>query len=128
MRFGYLHFAFLGQESQWAAEASECADEQGKFWEYHDKLFASQAGENKGAFAKDKLEGFAADLKLDTARFKQCLESDKYASLVQSESQTASEWGVQSTPTILVNTQAVSGAQSFDVFQKIIEAEKNKSR
>src|SRR6185295_12416732 len=52
----YRHFAFLGPESQWAAEASECADEEGKFWEFHDRLFASQAGENRGTFSKDNLK------------------------------------------------------------------------
>ena len=49
--------AFLGEESQWAAEASECAGDQGQFWQYHDKLFESQNGENQGAFNKDKLQG-----------------------------------------------------------------------
>ena len=52
-----MHMAFLGQESQWAAEASECAADQDAFWPYHDKLFASQSGENQGAFNKDKLKG-----------------------------------------------------------------------
>jgi len=50
VRFGFQHFPFLGDESQWAAEASECAHEQGKFWEYHDLLYARQNGENRGAF------------------------------------------------------------------------------
>ena len=50
----FKHFAFLGPESQWAAVASECAADQGKFWEYHDKLYNSQQGENQGAFNKEK--------------------------------------------------------------------------
>ncbi len=112
--------AFLGDESQWAAEASECADEQGKFWEYHDKLFISQNGENQGAFAKDKLKGFAADLKLDTTKFNSCMDSGKYTSIVQQETQMASQLGVQSTPTFLVNTTPVQGAQPFETFDKII--------
>ena len=74
VRLGYWHVAFLGEESQWAAEASECAADQDKFWEYHDKLFASQSGENQGAFNKDNLKQFAADLKLDTAAFNECLD------------------------------------------------------
>ncbi len=119
-----MHLAFLGQESQWAAEASECADEQGKFWEYHDKLFESQNGENQGAFAKDKLKGFAADLKLDTAKFDSCLDSGKYTTIVQQESQMISQLGVQSTPTFLVNTKPVQGAQPFETFSQIIDSEK----
>ncbi len=126
MRFGYYNFAFLGPESEDAAAASECADEQGKFWEYHDKLFASQAGENKGAFARDKLKQFAADLQLNTTRFNQCLDSGKYATLVQQDTQTANQWGVQSTPAFLVNSQTLSGAQPFTTFQQLIESEKNK--
>jgi protein-disulfide isomerase len=128
VRFGYLHLVFLGQESEWAAEASECADEQGKFWEYHDKLFSSQKGENQGAFAKENLKRFAADLNLDTTKFNTCLDSGKYASVVQAESQMISGLGVQSTPTFLVNTQVVSGAEPFDVFSQIIEAERGKSK
>jgi protein-disulfide isomerase len=128
VRFGYLHLAFLGQESEWAAEASECADEQGKFWEYHDKLFASQKGENQGAFAKEKLKLLAADLNLDMTKFSTCLESGKYASVVQTESQMVGGVGVKSTPTFLVNTEVVQGAQPFELFSKIIEAERGNSK
>ena len=72
-----MHMAFLGEESQWAAEASECAAEQDAFWQYHDKLVASHSGENEGAYAKDKLKGFAKDLGLKTDQFDQCLDSGK---------------------------------------------------
>jgi protein-disulfide isomerase len=123
-----LNLAFLGDESQWAAEASECADEQGKFWEYHDKLFASQSGENEGAFAKDKLKQFAADLSLDTAKFNTCLDSGKYTKTVTEETQMAGGYGISSTPTILINTQLVKGAQPFQTFAGIIEAEKAKGQ
>lgn len=128
VRFGYLHLAFLGDESEWAAEASECADEQGKFWEYHDTLFASQHGENEGAFTKAKLEALAAGMNLDKNQFNSCLESGKYASTVQAESQMVSGIGVQTTPTFLVNTEPVSGAKSFATFSQIIESQKAKSK
>ncbi len=121
-----MNLAFLGDESQWAAEASECADEQGKFWEYHDKLFASQSGENQGAFAKDKLKKFAADLNLDTTKFNACLDSGKFTQVIKDETQMAGSLGVQSTPTFLVNTTPVQGAQPFDTFSKLIEAAKQK--
>jgi len=89
-----MHMAFLGQESQWAAEASECAADQDAFWAYHDKLFASQAGENQGAFNKDKLKGFAVELGLEPKAFNDCLDTGKYTQLVQSQSAAAAQLGV----------------------------------
>ncbi len=112
----------------WAAEAAECANDQGKFWEYHDKLFASQKGENQGTFAKDNLKKFAADLGLDTTKFNTCLDSDQYSSVVTGDTQMAGSLGVQSTPTFLVNTEGVVGAQPFATFSQIIDAEKAKSK
>ena len=122
VRIGYIHFAFLGPESFAAAEASECAADQNAFWEYHDKLFNSQNGENRGAFSKDNLKQFAADLGLDTAIFNQCLDSGKYTEYVQSQVDMGQQIGVQSTPTFLVNGQAVVGAQPFETFQQAIES------
>ncbi len=122
VRMGYIHFAFLGPESSWAAEASECAADQNAFWEYHDKLFNSQNGENQGTFSKDNLKQFAADLGLDTATFNQCLDGGKYTEYVQSQGDMGRQIGVQSTPTFLVNGQAVVGAQPFEAFQQAIES------
>lgn len=121
VRLGYQHFAFLGQESFWAAEASECANDQEAFWPYHDLLFASQNGENQGAFSKDNLKNFAASLNLDSTAFDACLDSGKYTEVVQSEANAARVLGVQSTPTFLINGQPLVGAQPFDVFQPMIE-------
>ncbi len=121
VRIGYQHFAFLGDESQWAAEASECADDQQAFWPYHDKLYASQNGENQGAFSKDNLKKFAADLGLDAAAFGQCLDSGKYSTLVMNQTSALQQLGVSSTPTFLVNGQPIVGAEPFDSFQQLIE-------
>jgi protein-disulfide isomerase len=123
VRFGYWHVAFLGEESQWAAEASECAADQDKFWEYHDKLFDSQNGENQGAFSKDNLKKFAADMKLDTAAFNACLDSGKYTKMVQDRTAMANQLGVNSTPAFIVNGRPLLGAQPFEAFQQIIENE-----
>lgn len=122
MRVGYWNFAFLGPESTWSAEAAECAADQDQFWVYHDKLYESQAGENQGAFNKDNLKRFAEEIGLDTQAFNECLDSGKYTSLIQEDTQAASSLGVQSTPTFLVNGQPLIGAQSFEVFQKAIES------
>lgn len=123
-----MHFPFLGDESFRAAEASECANDQDKFWEYHDLLFESQNGENQGAFSDENLTKFAKQLNLDTDKFTQCLTSDKYKDLVQSDSDFGRQIGVQSTPSFLVNAVPIVGAQSFDVFKNAIETELSKTR
>jgi len=123
VRMGYQHFAFLGPESLWAAEASECAAEQGKFWEYHDYLFEHQAGENQGAFTRDNLKVFAANLGLDTELFNSCLDTSKYADVVQNETASVQALGVRSTPSFLLNGRPLVGAQPFEVFQQYIDAE-----
>ena len=120
--------AFLGPESKWAAEASECAGEQGKFWEYHDKLFVSHGGENQGAFNKENLKRFAMDLKLDTAKFNVCVDSGKYSSVVENDTAFVQSLGVTSTPAFLINGQALVGAQPFEAFQKTIESERSKKK
>ena len=122
VRFAYFNFAFLGPESQWAAEAAECAADQNKFWEYHDQLYDSQSGENQGAFSKDNLKKFAKELGLDTSAFNKCLDSGKYTQLIQDESSMASSIGVRSTPTFLINGQALVGAQPFEIFEQTIDS------
>jgi len=102
--------AILGQESELAAQAAECANDQGRFWEYHDTLFANQRGENKGAFSPDNLKRFAQALALDTEAFNSCLDSGKYASLVRENTEKARQIGVASTPTIMVNGTTVDWA------------------
>ena len=126
MRIGYWHFAFLGQESQWAAEASECAADQDAFWEYHDYLFENHGGENRGAFNIDNLKQFALDLGLDAEPFNECLDSGKYVQIVQSETNAGRQMGIQSTPTFLLNGQPIVGAQPFEVFEQVIEQEISK--
>lgn len=123
VRFGYQHFAFLGPESEWSAEASECAAEQDAFWAYHDLLFDRWGGENRGAFSKDNLKQFAAELGLDTAAFTACLDSGRYTSVVRVEKATIQSLGVRGTPAFLINGRPLVGAQPFEVFQQVIEAE-----
>lgn len=122
MRFGYWHFTFLGDESNWAAEASECAGDQDAFWEYHDFLFDNHGGENQGAYTKDNLKKFAATLGLDTKAFNECMDSGKYSELVQSQTNIARQIGVQSTPSFVINGQALIGAQPFDAFKQVFDS------
>jgi protein-disulfide isomerase len=100
--------AFLGEESGLAAQAAECANDQERFWEFHDTLYANHRGENKGAFSRENLKRFAEALELDTAAFDSCLDSGKYASKVGDDTEAAQQLGVNSVPTTFVNGQEVS--------------------
>lgn len=120
-KFAFRHYAFLGQESTDAALASECANEQGKFWEYHNYLYEHQAGENQGAFAKDKLKGFAATLGLDSAKFNNCLDSNKYQKNIDQDLKEGGKVGVNGTPATFVNGILISGAAPYADFKTQIE-------
>lgn len=123
VKFVFRNFAFLGPESEWAAEAAECAHEQGQFWKYHDKLFANQRGENEGAFNKDNLKRFAAELGLDTKAFNRCLDSGRYAQEVQDDKEEGQRLGVRGTPAFFINGELVSGAQPFSAVKQMIDSE-----
>lgn len=118
VRFGYVHFAFLGEESTWSAAATECAAEQDSFWEYHDALFTE---ENWRQFDYDSLKRVASELGLDTEQFNECIDSGRMETLVQQDSDFARQLGVRSTPTFAINGQPVQGALPFEQFQNIIE-------
>ena len=122
VRFVFNHFAFLGEESVRAAEAAECAAEQGRVWDFMDTLWANQRGENRGAFADRYLKSFAGGLGLDALSFNSCLDTRRYRAAVLQETQAGRERGVNSTPSFFVNGKLVSGAQPFEVFQQEIEA------
>ena len=104
------NFAFVGPESFAAAEASECAAEQGRFWEYRELLYRSQGAENSGAFSNDRLKALAPLAGLDAARFSACLDSGRYADGVRAETAEGRRLGIPGTPTILVDGQIVKGA------------------
>jgi len=105
------------QYAQKSAEAAYCAFEQGKFWEYHDTMFSNQT-----KLDNDSLKKYAADLKLDTAKFNSCLDTSKYASQVQSDLTEGTSLGVNGTPAFFVNGKLISGAQPFSAFQQAIDA------
>lgn len=121
VRLIYKHYAFLGQESVWAALAAECAGEQNKFWEYHDILFSRQNGENQGTFNPDKLKSWAAELKLDTKAFNQCFDSGKDVDIVRANTTEGQQLGIRGTPGFFVNDVPIGGAESLEVFQKVID-------
>ena len=123
VRVVFRNRAALGQESVWAAEAALCASDQGKFWDYYDKLFDNWAGENEGALAKPNLKRVATDLGLDAKAFNSCLDTDKYLQRVREEGQESQQRGVRYTPTFFVNDVKIEGALPFDRFKEAIEAQ-----
>jgi protein-disulfide isomerase len=106
-----------------AAEAGQCAREQGKFWEYHDRLFANQQ-----ALEPESLKKHAAEAGLDAAKFNACLDEAKYGERVQEQMAMGTKLGVASTPSVFVNGRMVSGAQPYDVFTTIIDEELERAR
>ncbi len=98
-----------------AAEAAQCAHEQGKFWEYHDVLFANQQ-----ALTIPDLKRYAQQLGLDTRRFNDCVDSHKYQASVEADVQEGNRLHVSGTPTFFINGQALVGAQPFEAFRSAI--------
>ena len=121
VRFVYRHFAFLGEESVWAAEATECASDQGKFWEYHDILYEKWAGTNVGAYSYNNLIGFAQILELDGQQFAACMNERKHVERVRGDTRFAEANGITSTPWVLVNGERVRGGE-YGIFRDAIEA------
>ena len=101
-----------------AAQAGLCAQEQGRFWEYHDTLFAHQR-----QLRPDDLRRYAANLQLDTAAFDACLESDRYATAIDADLASGEQHGVSGTPAFFINGRRLSGAQPFAAFQQLIDDE-----
>lgn len=116
VKLAYKHFPLsFHPNAQKAGEAFECANDQGKAWEMHDKLFESGVEGGVTTFQQ-----YASDLGLDTEAFNECLSSGKYADKVSSDAQEAQSVGVRGTPGFLINGQLVSGAQPYQVFEQAI--------
>ncbi len=115
--------AILGEESGLAAQAAECANDQERFWDFHDTLYANHRGENRGAFSTENLKLFAEALELDTAAFDSCLDSGKYASKVGDDTEVARQMGISTVPTIFVNGKVVTGATDADKIRAAIQEE-----
>jgi len=106
------------QNAQKAAEAAECAGEQGKYWEMHDALYSNQQSLDVAS-----IKGYAADLGLNTGDFESCLDNGDMAAEVQKDFTEGQGYGVRGTPAFFINGKLVSGAQPFSVFQQAIDAE-----
>jgi protein-disulfide isomerase len=105
-------------QARQAAEAARCADDEGRFWEYHDKLYASSPNA-----APEDLKSYAKDLGLKQDLFNKCLTSGKYKETIQKDVIEGARLGLTGTPTFFINGRELSGAQSVEVISQIIDEE-----
>ena len=102
-------------EAQKAAEAAQCANDQGQFWPYHDRLFATTD------LATEALKQYAVELGLDSETFNTCLDAEKYRQEVQGDIDDALAAGVNATPSFFVNGLPINGAVPFERFVEMVE-------
>jgi protein-disulfide isomerase len=130
VRLAWRDFPNIDAESPLAAEAGRCADEQDRFWEFHDTLYTfiwdTYYGqgvnvEGRSAYG-DRLDDLAGQAGLDVDRFGSCLDDGTYRNLVEEELRGGQAQGVRGTPTFFVNGERVVGAQPFEVFRQLIDS------
>jgi len=131
VKFVYRDFPIVGIHPNGAvvtALAAECADDQGMFWQYHDKIFQNQKNWERLA-TEDisvQLKGFAEELGLNTNQFNECLNSGKYLDEVNKDLQDGKSYGVTGTPGFFIGNEEggyikVTGAQPYSVFQSVLD-------
>ena len=124
----FLDLPFLGRDSITAAQASYCAEDQGKYWEYHTMLYTFQDGLPDSGWAdRDRLNSFAFSLDMNIDEFNDCMDSSKYKIRVKANYDEAVKNGAQSTPTFILisqdgKTEMFAGAQPYSVFAATIES------
>jgi len=105
-------------QARQAAEAARCADEQGKFWSYHDVLYA-----NSPKASRENLNNYAKQVGLDVSAFDQCLGSGKFKTVVQRDLLDGAQLGATGTPTVFINGREISGNQPLEAFTAILDEE-----
>lgn len=128
IKFIYRDFPLTSIHSlaQKYAEAGECADEQGKFWPMHDKIFDEQNSRGQGTitdFSVEDIKRWALEIGLEGVKFDECLDSGKYTEEVSKDFRDGQNAGVQGTPATFVNGRLISGAVPISVFEQAIEEE-----
>ncbi len=120
IRFIYRDYPLTGlhPNAVAAAEAADCAGEQGKYWNFHDLLFSGQF-----SLGIEGYQAYASSLKLDLSKFNDCLTKRRFQVTVQKNYDFASSLGIQSTPTFFINGLALVGSQPYDVFKQVIDME-----
>ncbi len=129
VRVVFRDFAFLGAESTAAAEAAQCAEDQNKLWAYHDALYSAKladdtngGSENDGFYTTAEFLKLAQQVGLNIPTFTSCINNNTDANIVAQEKGAAATAGVNSTPSFIVNGQAIVGAQPYSVFQQALDA------
>jgi protein-disulfide isomerase len=122
IRFVFHPIAFIGPESTTAASAATCAGDQGKFWPYHDQLFAQQGPESSGAFSNAKLLAIGKQVGVSDQRFTTCVDKGTYDGWIAKSTDDASRRGVNQTPTVLVDGQVVADAITANGLQAAVDA------
>ena len=121
----FKDFPLNGPDSILAAEASYCADDQGKYWEYHDQLYTNWGGERTGWITRDSLNKFANNVELDITQFNQCLDEHKYNLRVLQLEQFGKDIGIDATPSFLIFNDEkiikIRGNQPIDAFRQAID-------
>jgi protein-disulfide isomerase len=124
MQWPFIDTGSVTQESHQSANASMCALEQGRFWDYHDILFANQGAENGGSFTNKRLQAFAESLGLDMTKFNKCFSANTYSSEINADYQKGVAAGVNSTPSVFLNGKDVSPGQipTYEQIKSAIDA------
>jgi protein-disulfide isomerase len=130
VRMVFKDFVIIGQDSVNAAHAAHCAQEQGKFWEYHDALYNNWAGENTGWASSSNLMSFANKTGLDGVQFSSCMAQSKYISTVQGSLSDAKSLGLSGTPDFFIlapdhSITKIVGAQPYEVFDNLFKSKLN---
>ncbi|HMQ02071.1 MAG TPA: DsbA family protein [Candidatus Doudnabacteria bacterium] len=124
VKFAFWDFAFLGEESFKAAEASMCSKDQDKFWEYHDALFnVPESITETNPLNDTALKQIASDIGLNTAEFNQCFDARIHKPIVEDLTNQGVNFGVNSTPTIFINGLKFEGVLPWETYKQIIETE-----
>lgn len=127
----FKDYTIIGPDSIAAAHAAHCADDQGKFWEYHDTLYDHWTGENNGWASSENLLQFATDVGLNTDEFSNCMLDSKHTSIIANSNQDAKDLGLTGTPAFFIigpdnKITKIVGAQPYDVFERIFNSELEK--
>ena len=122
LRIEWRDFPYLGPESLTAAKAARAAAAQGKFWAYHDALYAHQPGVNTGRITPAYLTGVAKTLGLNLGEFTKAMDSPATAQAVAKVFQEGQDIGVTGTPAFVINGEPIIGAQPLEVFTQVIDA------
>lgn len=118
----FRNFAFLGDASTFATNAAECANDQGKFWDFHDYLYKNQPSESDTSmYNVDTLSQAAANLGLNAAQFRDCLSNKKDDAKQAKDLSEGQAAGVSGTPTFFINGTALIGAQPYSAFKTVID-------